>query len=166
MNQILPRLFIGGLRDARDTEQMKANDIRYVLSVHETARNGNLQGVQYLCIQAADSPTQNLSQFFSASNDFIHRCRCQREEGGGDGSGSVLIHCLAGVSRSVTLLVAYLISITSLSVKQALEAVRHVRAIAEPNPGFHRQLTDFEGVRLRAEQRRLAGPISRADVAQ
>lgn len=64
------------------------------------------QGVQYLCIQAADSPTQNLVQFFSQSNDFIHRCRFILRENGD--SGSVLVHCLAGVSRSVTLLVAYL----------------------------------------------------------
>lgn len=41
-------------------------------------------------------------------------------------------------------------------MKQALEAVRRVRSIAEPNPAFHRQLIDFEkGVRLKAEQRRL-----------
>lgn len=56
---------------------------------------------------------------------------------------------LAGVSRSITILMAYLMSVTTLNWKEALKCVRVVRTIANPNLGFQRQLQEFEGRRLR-----------------
>ncbi|RWS30384.1 dual specificity protein phosphatase 22-B-like protein [Leptotrombidium deliense] len=53
------------------------------------------------------------------------------------------------VSRSVTIAVAYVMSVTSLNWKDALKCVRGARAIANPNLGFQKQLQDFEGRRLR-----------------
>lgn len=58
-------------------------------------------------------------------------------------------HSLAGVSRSITILMAYLMSVTTLNWKEALKCVRVVRTIANPNLGFQRQLQEFEGRRLR-----------------
>lgn len=51
---------------------------------------------------------------------------------------------LAGISRSVTIAAAYIISVTGLSVAEALQAVRSSRTIANPNFGFQKQLHDFE----------------------
>ncbi|XP_014216665.1 dual specificity protein phosphatase 22, partial [Copidosoma floridanum] len=101
----------------------------------------------YLCILAADTPDQNLSQYFSMCNDFIHSARLR--------GGNVLIHCLAGMSRSVTVAVAYIMSTTSLSWKDALKVVRVGRAVANPNVGFQQQLEDFESTRLQEERQRL-----------
>ncbi|XP_022667505.1 dual specificity protein phosphatase 15-like [Varroa destructor] len=107
----------------------------------------------YLCLQAADSPSQNLSQFFSQSNDFIHTARVN--------GGNVLVHCLAGASRSVTIAVAYIMAVTSLNSREALRAVRGARDIACPNDGFQKQLHDFEGRKLNEERRRLRGKYPR-----
>lgn len=52
------------------------------------------------------------------------------------------------MSRSVTVAVAYIMSITNLSWKEALKVVRVGRAVANPNVGFQRQLEDFESSRL------------------
>ena len=60
-----------------------------------------------------------------------------------------LTHSLAGVSRSITILIAYLMSVTSLNWKDALKCVRAARAIANPNLGFQKQLQEFEGRCLR-----------------
>ena len=65
---------------------------------------------------ASDTPDQNLSQYFSVCNDFIHAARIR--------DGNVLIHCLAGMSRSVTVAVAYIMSVTPLTWKEALKVVR------------------------------------------
>ncbi|XP_074204057.1 dual specificity protein phosphatase 22 isoform X7 [Camelus bactrianus] len=70
-----------------------------------------LEGVKYLCIPAADSPSQNL---------------------------------LAGVSRSVTLVVAYIMTVTDFGWEDALHTVRAGRSCANPNLGFQRQLQEFE----------------------
>lgn len=52
------------------------------------------------------------------------------------------------MSRSVTVAVAYIMSVTNLSWKEALKVVRAGRAVANPNIGFQKQLQDFENIRL------------------
>uniref|UniRef100_A0A8D0BWL1 Dual specificity phosphatase 22 n=1 Tax=Salvator merianae TaxID=96440 RepID=A0A8D0BWL1_SALMN len=135
MNKILPGLFLGNFKDARDTEHLKQNNITHILSVHDSARP-MLEGVKYLCIPASDSPSQNLIRHFKESIEFIHECRLRGE--------SCLVHCLAGVSRSVTLVVAYVMTITNFGWEDALSVVRASRSCANPNAGFQRQLEEFE----------------------
>lgn len=52
------------------------------------------------------------------------------------------------MSRSVTVTVAYIMSVTTLNWKEALKVVRVGRAVANPNSGFQKQLQDFENTRL------------------
>lgn len=59
------------------------------------------------------------------------------------------------MSRSVTVAVAYIMSTTTLSWKDALKVVRVGRSVANPNIGFQQQLEDFEASRLPDERRRL-----------
>lgn len=58
------------------------------------------------------------------------------------------IFSLAGMSRSVTVAVAYIMSVTPLTWREALKVVRAGRAVANPNLGFQRQLQDFETYKL------------------
>ncbi|XP_074406884.1 dual specificity protein phosphatase 22-A-like isoform X2 [Zonotrichia albicollis] len=94
----------------------------------------------YLCIPASDSSSQNLLQHFKESIQFIHECRLA--------GGGCLVHCLAGVSRSSTLLVAYLMTVTELGWQSCLAATRAVRSYASPNPGFQQQLQEYESTLL------------------
>ncbi|XP_023597790.1 dual specificity protein phosphatase 22 isoform X3 [Trichechus manatus latirostris] len=123
------------LHDARDAEQLSKNKVTHILSVHDSARP-MLEGVKYLCIPAADSPSQNLTRHFKESIQFIHECRLKGE--------GCLVHCLAGVSRSVTLVTAYIMTITDFGWEDALHTVRAGRSCANPNLGFQRQLQEFE----------------------
>ncbi|XP_025746768.1 dual specificity protein phosphatase 22 isoform X3 [Callorhinus ursinus] len=135
MNKILPGLYIGNFKDARDAEQLSKNKVTHILSVHDSARP-LLEGVKYLCIPAADSPSQNLTRHFKESIKFIHECRLRGE--------GCLVHCLAGVSRSVTLVIAYIMTVTDFGWEDALHTVRAGRSCANPNLGFQRQLQEFE----------------------
>ena len=81
--QILPGLFIGNLSDSKDPKQMDTFKITHVLSIHDGAKRV-FKDKKYLLIQAKDSPKQDLTQFFSQSNDFIHAARLR--------GGHVLIH--------------------------------------------------------------------------
>ncbi|XP_011055953.1 PREDICTED: sialidase [Acromyrmex echinatior] len=146
MNKVLPGLYVGNYQDSKDADQLERFEITHILAIHDTARRLH-SDKHYLCILAADSPDQNLSQYFSLCNDFIHAARLR--------GGNVLIHCLAGMSRSVTVAVAYIMSTTSLSWKEALKVVRVGRSIANPNVGFQQQLKDFESSRLQDERNRL-----------
>lgn len=135
INKILPDLYLGNYRDAKDREQLARNNITHILSIHDSAAP-ILQEMTYLCISAADLPTQNLTQHFKQSIIFMHESRLKGE--------GCLVHCLAGVSRSVTLVVAYIMTVTGLGWQEVLAAVKLVRSCAGPNLGFQRQLQDFE----------------------
>nr|XP_033790787.1 dual specificity protein phosphatase 22 isoform X1 [Geotrypetes seraphini] len=135
MNKVLPGLFIGNFKDARDIEELRKNKITHILSIHDSARP-MLEDMKYLCIPASDSPSQNLTRHFKESIKFIHECRL--------GSECCLVHCLAGVSRSVTLVVAYVMTVTDFGWEEALSAVKCARTCANPNMGFQKQLQEFE----------------------
>nr|CAD7402824.1 unnamed protein product [Timema poppensis] len=62
---------------------------------------------------------------------------------------------LAGMSRSVTVAVAYIMSVTTLNWKEALKVVRVGRSVANPNFGFQKQLQEFEAFKLLEERRRM-----------
>ncbi|XP_060940753.1 dual specificity protein phosphatase 22-B [Limanda limanda] len=135
INKVLSDLYLGNFKDARDREHLARNNITRILSIHDSAAP-ILQEMTYLCISAADLPTQNLTQHFKQSIMFMHESRLKGE--------GCLVHCLAGVSRSVTLVIAYIMTVTGLGWQEALAAVKVVRPCAGPNLGFQRQLQEFE----------------------
>jgi hypothetical protein len=59
-------------------------------------------------------------------------------------AGAVLVHCAAGVSRSATVVIAYLVQHAGMSLRDAALAVKSQRPIAYPNAGFWRTLLAFE----------------------
>lgn len=56
----------------------------------------------------------------------------------------VLVHCLAGISRSVTVTVAYLMQKRNLSLNDAYDFVKRKKSNISPNFNFMGQLLDFE----------------------
>ncbi|KAL7251881.1 hypothetical protein ACSBR1_013684 [Camellia fascicularis] len=72
-------------------------------------------------------------------NDFIYKIIDTKRTGGG-----VLVHCFVGRSRSVTIVVAYLMKKHNMSVSEALDLVRSKRPMASPNSGFMLQLQNYE----------------------
>lgn len=51
---------------------------------------------------------------------------------------------LAGMSRSVTIAAAYIMSVTTIKLKHVLRLLKICRSIANPNEGFNKQLQYFE----------------------
>lgn len=58
----------------------------------------------------------------------------------------MLIHCSAGVSRSVTIIIAYLIGNRDMTFDEAFEVVKNKRTEANPNIGFIEQLKNYDKV--------------------
>ncbi|CAN2389244.1 Dual specificity phosphatase, partial [Pristimantis euphronides] len=135
MSQILDGLYLGNIRDAEDKVSLSKHGVTHIVSVHNNAK-ALLPEMTYLCIAASDSERQNLIQYFKKSIKFIHECRMN--------GGGCLVHCLAGVSRSTTILVAYLMTVTALGWEECLSAVKAVRSYAGPNLGFQQQLQEYE----------------------
>jgi len=127
---------VGSIRDSRDKEQLAKNNITHILTIHEDPREGGVDGIKYLLFTASDNSAQEIKKFFAESIDFIHDARLN--------NGNVLVHCLAGISRSTTLVIAYIMTVIEMPWYEALNAVRGARRGCNPNFGFQRQLQAYE----------------------
>ena len=83
---------------------------------------------KYLTLKLDDVPWENLFPVIEQAVKFI-------KEG-----EIVLVHCAAGVSRSSSMIIAYLMLEEGMRFKQALDFVREKRSIICPNAGFQSQL--------------------------
>ncbi|MFH4979171.1 hypothetical protein AB6A40_005880 [Gnathostoma spinigerum] len=148
MSEILPRLFVGNLGDSVDKAQLTANNITDILSIHDLSRENPLHNsFNVLRLHLSDRPEANISELFSQSNAFIHSARLKNR--------SVLVHCLAGASRSVCLVAAYIIAVTDMGYASAIAFIAEKRPCACPNFGFRMQLAKYADKIVVQERERL-----------
>ena len=87
-----------------------------------------MKDFKYKIIKAYDKSSQSLLRHFPAAiafmKDAIHR------------GGGVLVHCYAGVSRSATITIAFLMQEHELTFDQAFSKASKARPIIFPNIGF------------------------------
>ena len=80
-------------------------------------------------INVLDMPYVNLMKHFPEAIKFIKE---------GMANGGVFVHCYAGISRSASCVIAYLMSEHNMTFYEATSYVRKRRHIIFPNIGFQR----------------------------
>lgn len=93
-------------------------------------------GVEYVKVRVDDSPTAHIYPHFDPVADKINGVK-QR-------GYKTLVHCVAGVSRSATLCIAYLVKYENMALRDAYYCVKQARPIIRPNQGFWVQLIEYE----------------------
>ncbi|KAK7387798.1 hypothetical protein VNO78_22591 [Psophocarpus tetragonolobus] len=131
-------LYLGSIATAANKPALKDCNITHILTVSGRIPLAHPQDFIYKIIDVVDKEDEDLKQYFNECFDFIDEAKRQ--------GGGVLVHCFAGRSRSVTIVVAYLMKTRGMSFSEALQHVRSIRAAAAegPNRGFICQLEDFE----------------------
>lgn len=81
-------------------------------------------------------PENNITQYFNQTIPFIRNALHQR-------NGRILVHCWRGKSRSVSMIMAYLIQDYGWTPDQAWEDIKITRPIADPNDAYWEELEDF-----------------------
>lgn len=137
-SEILPGVWLGGARFMND-EQWEEFARRKKVGLVVTAakeQKGVCSQARRLRVDVDDSPDEDLLRYFSGV--------CAQLEGAFARKEVVLVHCAAGISRSATLVIAWLMFRQGLSLDEALSFVRKRRPIVRPNLGFMRQLQIWE----------------------
>jgi protein-tyrosine phosphatase len=125
----LPGLYLGD----KDTVKFisRLEQVTHVLSVIEPVKK--IDGVIWKGIEIEDHPAQLILKHFEDAFSFIE-----------NSNGSVYVHCRAGVSRSATIVIAYIMWKFDLTFEQAFKYVKSRRSQIHPNPGFQAQLKWYE----------------------
>ena len=137
-SQITPRLFLADLSAAEDPALLAALGITHVLSalpgpVHlpPALRLAALQ------LPLADTPFAELAAHLPRTTRWIADALDERPD------ARVLVHCAMGVSRSPSVVAAWLMAARGWAPEEAIEYVRGRRAGVCPNEGFVRQLHEY-----------------------
>ncbi|KAG0479761.1 hypothetical protein HPP92_010619 [Vanilla planifolia] len=134
--QIEDGLFLGSVGVARNNDGLKRLNITHVLIVAKSLEPAFPNDFVYKKIEVLDTADTNIKEHFDECFDFIEE---SRQKGGG-----VLVHCFAGRSRSVTVIIAYLMKKYQMSLSQAFAHVKSKRPQMTPNSGFMVQLLNYE----------------------
>ena len=81
-------------------------------------------GIVYLGIQLSDDSTEDIRAVFSKTGRWIAEALDASEEEDAAKHSKVLINCWAGISRSATLAIAFLMEQRNLNLKQAIRQVK------------------------------------------
>eukprot|EP00899_Mesostigma_viride_P022967 jgi/Mesvir1/3855/Mv19819-RA.1 len=138
-DKVVERLYLGSIGSYYNRAALRQLSITHILSVMVDVPKDAPEGIVTKNIPVTDAVTTDIASKFLDSYRFISAAI---EQG-----GTVLVHCFAGRSRSVTVVISYLMAAHDMSLDEALAIVTKARPVACPNPGFLLQLKKLEGRR-------------------
>ncbi|KAG7324350.1 hypothetical protein KOW79_012366 [Hemibagrus wyckioides] len=140
--RILPHLYLGSQKDVLNKDLMAQNGITYVLNASNTCPKPEfISESHFMRIPVNDNYCEKLLPWLDKTNEFIDKAKVS--------NCRVIVHCLAGISRSATIAIAYIMKTMGLSSDEAYRFVKDRRPSISPNFNFLGQLLEFEkGLRL------------------
>lgn len=141
-HHIRDHIYLGSQNCAQDYDFLTKNNITRILVVGEGIEcpfESNPR-FTYCELPVMDMAEEQIIKYFGTTFDFIDA----RVNEFGDTAGNVLVHCVAGISRSGTIVTAYLMRKYGMTFAEALHFVQQKRPIVDPNPGFVKQLQKYE----------------------
>ncbi|XP_054132538.1 dual specificity protein phosphatase 13-like [Melozone crissalis] len=142
VDEVWPNLFLGDLVTANNRFVLWKMGVTHVLNAaHGTSYSHGGQDfygatIDYYGVPAHDLPSFDISQFFFSAAQFIHKAL-------NTPGAKILVHCAVGVSRSASLVLAYLMINHHLPLVEAIKTVKEHRWIS-PNRGFLKHLRNLD----------------------
>ncbi|KAB0801531.1 hypothetical protein PPYR_05885 [Photinus pyralis] len=146
VNQISDGLFLGDKYAAKDKTFLIQNGFTHIVNaaegideyqVNTCQRYYTPLKIKYLGIPGHDRPSWNISVYFKEAAMFIDNAV--------KSGGKVLVHCVVGISRSATLVIAYFMIYHNMNAAQALQHVFRRRRVF-PNAGFLHHLAHLNSL--------------------
>ncbi|XP_055857585.1 dual specificity protein phosphatase 13 isoform X1 [Episyrphus balteatus] len=144
-DEVYPGIYVGDAAAAKNKVYLRLMGITHVLNTAEGCRYGqvdtghiyyrDMPTIRYMGFPMMDQPTTDISRYFYVASKFIDNAITS--------GGKILVHCLVGMSRSATCVLAYLMICRKMTAVEAIRTVRMRRDI-RPNDGFLQQIADLD----------------------
>ncbi|XP_045473934.1 dual specificity protein phosphatase 19-like [Harmonia axyridis] len=131
--KILDYLYLGS-QDCCSKEVLQAYNITNILSI---GIKTPIEDPDIKChyLECLDLPETNIWNIINSSVTVIKNSVNNCE--------SILVHCNAGISRSASVVIGYLVLEHNYNFLNAFEHVRSARPVVNPNNGFMKQLREY-----------------------
>ncbi|CAG2111969.1 unnamed protein product [Medioppia subpectinata] len=130
-------VYLSGIA-ALTKENLEHLGITLIINATYEWPNVEPEGITCYRVPLDDSEGDDISIYFDDVSDKIE------ENAQNGGKTLVHLHCMAGASRSTTLVLAYLVKYERIALKNAFISVKKRRETARPNVGFWDQLIKYE----------------------
>ncbi|EPY21304.1 protein-tyrosine phosphatase [Strigomonas culicis] len=135
-DRIIPHLYCGALRSAQSQIVYNKLNISYLLTVGRDLTPTPPDGGKHRVIVVDDIPGADIFSSFQEAIEFIDESQ-RREQG-------CLVHCFAGLSRSATTVIAYLMAKKKMRMDEAYLVTKKGRPAILPNKSFLEQLIQLD----------------------
>lgn len=135
--EILNGLFLGS-QDCVDLSILEDQHINNILSIGIKVQISNPLAINQKFVECLDLPETDIKKVMGETCAFIDQILQKKEK--------ILVHCNAGISRSSTIIIGYLILNKNMSFEDAYNLVKLRRECIRPNDGFLRQLKDLKNI--------------------
>ncbi len=144
--EIMPQfMYLGNYYDASDSDILSHLEITHIVDATGeklSQATADKLGIAYLPIHIWDIEGADITQHFDQVFEFLDQARSNLR-------GKVIVHCRAGISRSATLVLAYMLRTRmSDNLQSALRLVLTERPYVLPNSSFREQLRNYEQCEL------------------
>ena len=139
ISQITDNIYISSIDEASNINILRKHNITYVLNCSDLSNNvAKYTNIKYLFLNLIDQPEY--------SNLLIKKLPCAHEfiDDAIKNNAKIVVHCQAGVSRSVSVVIAYLAKTYNWDIGEAFLYVSKYRSIADPNLGFYEALIKWK----------------------
>ena len=136
LNQIEDNIWLGNFNSTKNIKDLKEKGITKILTVMNERRNifNKEDGFIHKIIDVMDIDYENIIQYFGECLNFIK------------GEEKSLVHCAGGISRSPTIVIAYLMWSKKMNYNEANKFVKLKKNNIRPNSGFIKQLKIFQNI--------------------
>lgn len=125
-DQILPGVWIGDYNDANNPDFIRKSKIAIVLNLAKELDDHHVvPGVQLVKVGMDDGVMANPGLFDKAADVIANAVAAKNP---------ILVHCAAGISRSSTAVIAYLMQHLGKGWRSALKTLKKKRPIVNPHP--------------------------------
>lgn len=139
LDEILPQLYLTNFKGADNMDELRRLKCTHIVSVgEEFVDDPKKAGITFwrLNISDDDDQSEKMSKALRGAAMFLHKALQKK--------GCAVVHCAAGISRSATVVLGYLVIYKKMTLRDAFGLVHGKRPCIWPNDGFMSALIKLE----------------------